>query len=75
MLRIIALPLMLVTPTYADVFSCVQPDGRTVLQSRPCKSKVVRSLLDGLPRTGQQTWSSPTTRDSTAGLCRRATSS
>jgi len=44
MLRIIALSLVLISPAYADVFSCVQPDGRTVLQSRPCKSKVVRSL-------------------------------
>ena len=44
MLRIIALSLVLFSPAYADVFSCVQPDGRTGLQSRPCKSKVVRSL-------------------------------
>ena len=37
MLRIIPLTLALVAPAYADVFSCVQPDGRTILQSRPCK--------------------------------------
>jgi hypothetical protein len=50
MLRIIALSLVLISPAYADVFSCVQPDGRTVLQSRPCKCKVVRSL-PGRPAT------------------------
>jgi hypothetical protein len=33
---------MLVAPAYADVFSCVQPDGRTILQSRPCKKDVKR---------------------------------
>ena len=38
MLRIIALALVLVTPAYADVFSCVQSDGRTLLQSKPCQS-------------------------------------
>ena len=42
MLRIIPLTLMLVAPAYADVFSCVQADGRTVLQSRPCKEDVRR---------------------------------
>jgi hypothetical protein len=42
MLRIISLTLVLVAPTYADVFSCVQPEGRTVLQSRPCKRQDVR---------------------------------
>ena len=44
MLRIIALSLVLISPAYADVFSCVRSDGRTVLQSSPCKSNVVRSL-------------------------------
>ena len=43
MLRIIPLTLVLVAPAYADVFSCVQPEGRTVLQSRPCKRQDVRS--------------------------------
>jgi hypothetical protein len=43
MLRIIPLTLVLVAPAYADVFSCAQPDGRTVLQSRPCKRQDVRS--------------------------------
>ena len=40
MLRIIPLTLVLVAPAYADVFSCAQPDGRTILQSRPCKKDV-----------------------------------
>ena len=44
MLRIIPLTLVLVTPAYADVFSCAQPDGRTILQSTPCKRKDVRPL-------------------------------
>jgi hypothetical protein len=43
MLRIIPLTLALVAPAYADVFSCAQPDGRTVLQSRPCKRQEVGS--------------------------------
>ena len=43
MLRIIPLTLVLVARAYADVFSCAQPDGRTVLQSRPCKKQDVRS--------------------------------
>ena len=34
MLKIIALSLVLVAPAYADVFSCMQRDGRTVLQSK-----------------------------------------
>jgi hypothetical protein len=41
-LRIIPLTLVLVAPAYADVFSCVQPDGRTILQSRPCKKDAKR---------------------------------
>ena len=42
MLRIIPLTLILVAPVYADVFSCVQADGQTILQSRPCKKDVRR---------------------------------
>ena len=46
MLKIIELSLVLVSPAYADVFSCAQRDGRTVLQSKPCKNHyVARTFL------------------------------
>ena len=45
MLKIIALSLMLVGPAHANVFSCVQSDGRTVLQSKPCKKHHVARTL------------------------------
>jgi hypothetical protein len=45
MLKIIALSLVLVSPAYVDVFSCVQRAGRTVLQSMPCKNHHVARTL------------------------------